>query len=169
NSVFYELTYEGYAPGGVAIIIDTLTDNKNRTASEVRSTLTKGGGTLGTTGSVSYMFQTKGMIIYDDQKYTEEEIFEAALDHGADDVLHEDGMIEVYTAPGDFANVLESLQASGFEEESAEIAKIADQTVELDDERTRKVLKILERLEELDDVQQVFSNLEIPDGFEDEE
>ncbi|OQA41281.1 MAG: Transcriptional regulatory protein PmpR [Spirochaetes bacterium ADurb.Bin315] len=115
------------------------------------------------------MFQTKGMIIYDDQKYTEEEIFEAALDHGADDVLHEDGMIEVYTAPGDFANVLESLQASGFEEESAEIAKIADQTVELDDERTRKVLKILERLEELDDVQQVFSNLEIPDGFEDEE
>ncbi|HOR79935.1 MAG TPA: YebC/PmpR family DNA-binding transcriptional regulator [Sphaerochaeta sp.] len=169
NSVFYELTYEGYAPGGVAIIIDTLTDNKNRTASEVRSTLTKGGGTLGTTGSVSYMFQTKGMIIYDDQKYTEEEIFEAALDHGADDVLHEDGMIEVYTAPGDFANVLESLQAAGFEEESAEIAKIADQTVELDDERTRKVLKILERLEELDDVQQVFSNLEIPDGFEDEE
>jgi transcriptional/translational regulatory protein YebC/TACO1 len=115
------------------------------------------------------MFQTKGMIIYDDQKYTEEEIFEAALDHGADDVLHEDGMIEVYTAPGDFANVLESLQEAGFEEESAEIAKIADTTVELDDERTRKVLKILERLEELDDVQQVFSNLEIPDGFEDEE
>ena len=83
-SVFYELTYEGYAPGGVALIIDTLTDNKNRTASDVRSTLTKSGGTLGASGCVSYMFQTKGIIAYDANKYTEEQIFEVALENGAD-------------------------------------------------------------------------------------
>jgi YebC/PmpR family DNA-binding regulatory protein len=168
SAIFYELTYEGYAPGGVALIIDTLTDNKNRTASEVRSTLTKGGGTLGATGCVSYMFQTKGVITYDAEKYTEEEIFENALEHGADDVTSEDGLIEVITAPTDFANVLEAMQNAGFEQESAEVEKIADQTVMLEGDRARKVMKIIEKLEELDDVQQVSTNLDLPDDFEEE-
>ncbi|MDT4761494.1 YebC/PmpR family DNA-binding transcriptional regulator [Sphaerochaeta sp. PS] len=167
TSVYYELTYEGYAPGGVALIIDTLTDNKNRTASDVRSTLTKSGGTLGATGCVSYMFQTKGIITYDATKYTEEQVFEVALENGADDVTSSDGMIEVTTAPSDFANVLEALQAAGFEQESAEVEKVADQTVSLDAEKARKVLKIIDKLEELDDVQQVSTNLELPDDFED--
>ncbi|NCC65746.1 MAG: YebC/PmpR family DNA-binding transcriptional regulator [Spirochaetia bacterium] len=167
NSTYFELTYEGYAPGGVAMIIDTLTDNKNRTASDVRSTLTKSGGTLGATGCVSYMFQTKGIITYDASKYTEEQIFEVALENGADDVTKSDDVIEVYTAPSDFANVLEAMQSAGFEQESAEVEKIADQTVELDSERARKVLKIIDKLEELDDVQQVSTNLELPDDFED--
>ena len=167
NSTYFELTYEGYAPGGVAMIIDTLTDNKNRTASDVRSTLTKSGGTLGATGCVSYMFQTKGIITYDASKYTAEQIFEVALDNGADDVTKSDDVIEVYTAPSDFANVLEAMQSAGFEQESAEVEKIADQTVELDSERARKVLKIIDKLEELDDVQQVSTNLELPDDFED--
>ena len=167
GSVYYELTYEGYAPGGVALIIDTLTDNKNRTASDVRSTLTKSGGTLGATGCVSYMFQTKGIITYDASKYTEEQIFEVALENGADDVTSSDGMIEVLTAPTDFANVLEALQAAGFEQESAEIEKVADLNVALDAEKARKVLKIIDKLEELDDVQQVSTNLELPDDFED--
>ena len=165
---FYELTYEGYAPGGVAIIVDTLTDNKNRTAADVRSTLSKLGGSLGSTGCVSYMFQTKGVITYDASKYSEEEIFDAALENGAEDVSTEDGIIEVTTTPNDFASVLEAMQKAGFEQESADINKIADQTVTLDNEKANKVLKIVERLEELDDVQQVSTNLELPDDFEEE-
>ncbi|MFA6904768.1 MAG: YebC/PmpR family DNA-binding transcriptional regulator, partial [Sphaerochaeta sp.] len=167
NSTYYELTYEGYAPGGVALIIDTLTDNKNRTASDVRSTLTKNGGTLGATGCVSYMFQTKGIITYDAGKYSEEQIFEVALENGADDVTTSDGVIEVITTPSDFANVLEAMQSAGFEQESAEVEKVADQTVTLESEKARKVLKIIDKLEELDDVQQVSTNLELPDDFED--
>ena len=163
---YFELTYEGYAPGGVAIIIDTLTDNKNRTAADVRSTLTKLGGTLGSTGCVSYMFQTKGIITYSEEKYTEDQILEAALDNGAEDVSTSDGVIEVTTAPSDFATVLEAMQAAGFEQESADIQKIADQTVTLDNEKANKVLKIVERLEDLEDVQLVSTNLDLPDDFE---
>lgn len=165
---FFELTYEGYAPGGVAIIVDTLTDNKNRTAADVRSTLSKLGGSLGSTGCVSYMFQTKGVITYDATKYSEEEIFDAALENGAEDVSTDDGIIEVTTTPADFATVLEAMQKAGFEQESADINKIADQTVTLDNEKANKVLKIVERLEELDDVQQVSTNLELPDDFVEE-
>ena len=165
-STFYELTYEGYAPGGVAIIIDTLTDNKNRTASDVRSTLTKLGGALGATGCVSYMFQTKGIITYSTEKYTEDQIFEVALENGAEDVSTTDDVIEVTTTPADFATVLEAMQAAGFEQESADVQKIADQTVSLDKEKASKVMKIVERLEELDDVQQVSTNLDLPDDFE---
>ncbi|MDY4799117.1 MAG: YebC/PmpR family DNA-binding transcriptional regulator [Bullifex sp.] len=163
---YFELTYEGYAPGGVAIIIDTLTDNKNRTAADVRSTLTKLGGSLGATGCVSYMFQTKGVITYSEEKYSEDQIFEAALENGAEDVSSSDGVIEVTTAPSDFATVLEAMQAAGFEQESADIQKIADQTVTLDNERANKVLKIVERLEDLEDVQMVSTNLDLPDDFE---
>ena len=163
---YFELTYEGYAPGGVAIIIDTLTDNKNRTAADVRSTLTKLGGSLGATGCVSYMFQTKGVITYSEEKYSEDQIFEAALENGAEDVSSSDGVIEVTTAPADFATVLEAMQAAGFEQESADIQKIADQTVTLDNERANKVLKIVERLEDLEDVQMVSTNLDLPDDFE---
>ena len=165
-STFYELTYEGYAPGGVAIIIDTLTDNKNRTASDVRSTLTKLGGSLGATGCVSYMFQTKGIITYSTEKYTEDQIFEVALENGAEDVSTTDDVIEVTTTPADFDTVLEAMQAAGFEQESADVQKIADQTVSLDKEKASKVMKIVERLEELDDVQQVSTNLDLPDDFE---
>ena len=168
-STFYELTYEGYAPGGVAIIVDTLTDNKNRTASDVRSTLTKLGGSLGATGCVSYMFQTKGVITYSTEKYTEDQIFEVALENGAEDVSTSDDIIEVTTTPADFATVLEAMQAAGFEQESADVQKIADQTVTLDSEKANKVLRIVERLEELDDVQQVSTNLELPDDFEAED
>ncbi|AEC01810.1 YebC/PmpR family DNA-binding transcriptional regulator [Parasphaerochaeta coccoides] len=169
DAIFYELTYEGYAPGGVAIIIDTLTDNKNRTAADVRSTLTKLGGSLGATGSVSYQFQTKGVITYDEGKYTEDEILEAALNVGAEDVSGDGEVIEVTTAPADFANVLESMQAAGYEQMSAEVSKIADTTIALDSEKARKVLRIVEKLEDLDDVQQVATNLELPDDFTDED
>ncbi len=168
NAVFLELVYEGYAPGGVAIIVDTLTDNKNRTAADVRSTLTKLGGSLGSSGCVSYMFQTKGVITYDASKYSEEEIFNAALENGAEDVSNEDGVIEVTTSPGDFGAVLEAMQAAGFEQDSADVSRIADQTVTLDKEKAQKVMNIVERLEDLDDVQSVATNLELPDDYEEE-
>lgn len=168
NAVFMELVYEGYAPGGVAIIVDTLTDNKNRTAADVRSTLTKLGGSLGSTGCVSYMFQTKGVITYDAAKYSEDEIFNAALENGAEDVSTEDGVIEVTTSPADFGTVLEAMQAAGFEQESADVSRIADQTVTLDKEKAQKVMNIVERLEDLDDVQSVATNLELPDDFDEE-
>ncbi len=169
DSTYYELTYEGYAPGGVALIIDTLTDNKNRTAADVRSTLTKLGGSLGTTGSVSYMFQTKGVITYDENEYSEDQILEAAIELGAEDISTMDGVIEVITAPSDFATVLEGLQEASFTETSAEVTKIADLMVSLDHEKTAKVLRIIDKLEELDDVQLVSSNLEIPDDYYDSE
>lgn len=167
NAVFEELTYEGYAPGGVAIIIDTLTDNKNRTAADVRSTLVKLGGSLGTSGCVSYKFQTKGVITYDASKYSEDEIFNAALENGAEDVTNEDGTIEVLTAPGDFSGVLEAMQAAGFVQESADINKIPDNYVAVDKERAQKVMNIVERLEDLDDVQMVSTDIELPDDYED--
>ncbi len=165
---YFELTYEGYAPHGVAIIVDALTDNKNRTASEVRSTLTKRGGSLGSTGCVSYMFQTKGIISYDATKTDFDALFEEALELGAEDVSADDELIEVITEAADFAQVLEGLQAKGFEEEDAEVKKIADQNVALDKENASKVMKIIDALEELDDVQQVSTNLELPDDYEDE-
>ena len=168
NAVFMELVYEGYAPGGVAIIVDTLTDNKNRTAADVRSTLTKLGGSLGSSGCVSYMFQTKGVITYDATKYSEDEIFNAALENGAEDVSTEDGVIEVTTSPADFGSVLEAMQAAGFEQDSADVSRIADQTVTLDKEKAQKVMNIVERLEDLDDVQSVATNLELPDDFDEE-
>ncbi|MFC2822355.1 MAG: YebC/PmpR family DNA-binding transcriptional regulator [Sphaerochaeta sp.] len=167
NAVFMELVYEGYAPGGVAIIVDTLTDNKNRTAADVRSTLTKLGGSLGASGCVSYMFQTKGVITYDASRYTEDEIFNAALENGAEDVSATDDVIEVTTSPADFGPVLEAMQAAGFEQDSADISRIAEQTVTLEKEKAQKVMNIIDRLEDLDDVQSVATNLELPDDYED--
>lgn len=114
------------------------------------------------------MFQTKGVITYDASKYTEDEIFTAALENGAEDVVNEDGTIEVTTSPADFGAVLEAMQAAGFEQDSADINKIADTTVSLDKEKAQKVMNIVERLEDLDDVQQVSTNLDLPDDFYEE-
>ncbi len=163
---YVEGTYEGYGPGGVAILIDTLTDNKNRTAADIRSILSKNGGNLGETGCVSYLFQRKGLITFDSSKYTEDEIFETALEAGAEDVSTEDGVIEVITDPEDFNSVLEALQEAGFSTQSAEITKIPDSTITLSDEKTRKALKLIEKIDDHDDVQSVSTNLEIPEGFD---
>jgi YebC/PmpR family DNA-binding regulatory protein len=164
---YVELTYEAYGPGGVAIIIDALTDNKNRTAADVRSVLTKSGGNLGETGCVSYLFQRKGIISYDAGTYNEEQLFEPALENGAEDVKNEGDVIEVLTSPDEFATVLEGLQSQGFKESSAEVTLLADATVTLDNEKTAKALRLIDRLDDLDDVQNVSTNLEIPDDYED--
>ncbi len=163
---YIELLYEGYGPGGVALIIETLTDNKNRTAADVRSTLTKNGGNLGETGSVSYLFHRKGVIIFDTEKYSEEEIFEVALEAGADDVSTEGDIIEVLTSPDDFHTVVDALEAAGFENTSAELRLVPESTVTLSLEKTAKALKLIDKIEDYDDVQSVSTNLEIPDDFD---
>ena len=163
---YVELSYEGYGPGGVAILIDALTDNKNRTAAEVRSQLTKGGGNLGESGCVSYLFKKKGIISFDSSKYTEDEILEPALDAGAEDISTQGSAIEVITSPEDYETVLDALTKAGLEKEMSDISMVPDTTVKLDNEKTAKVLKLVERLEDLDDVQSVSTNLEIPDDFE---
>ena len=163
---YIELIYEGYGPGGVALIIETLTDNKNRTAADVRSTLTKNGGNLGETGSVSYLFHRKGVIIFDTEKYSEEEIFEVALEAGADDVSTEGDIIEVLTSPDDFHTVVDALEAAGFENTSAELTLVPESTVTLSLEKTAKALKLIDKIEDYDDVQSVSTNLEIPDDFD---
>ncbi|MDA3939638.1 MAG: YebC/PmpR family DNA-binding transcriptional regulator [Spirochaetia bacterium] len=163
---YIELIYEGYGPGGVALIIETLTDNKNRTAADVRSTLAKNGGNLGETGSVSYLFNRKGLITFDTNKYSEEDIFEPSLEAGADDVSSEGDVIEVITSSEDFHTVLDTLETAGFENSTAELQLIPDATVTLTNAKTAKALSLIDKIEDNDDVQSVSTNLEIPDDFD---
>ena len=163
---YTELTYEAYGPGGVAIIIEALTDNKNRTAADVRSILTKGGGSLGETGCVAYMFKRKGVIAYSDTEYSEEAVFEPALEAGAEDVSHNGETIEVTTEPEDFETVLKALQDAGFTEEMAEVTLVPEATISLDADSTAKALRLIERIDDHDDIQSVSTNLDIPDDFE---
>ncbi|UTC68141.1 MULTISPECIES: YebC/PmpR family DNA-binding transcriptional regulator [unclassified Treponema] len=163
---YEELLYEGYGPGGVAVLVEVLTDNKNRTAASVRNIFTKSGGNLGATGSVAYMFNRKGVIEYDAEIVNEEAIMEVALEAGAEDIATEDGVITVTTDPNDFASVLEALQEKGFESVSAAVSMVPDTYVALDADTTQKALKMIDKLEEDDDVQTVSTNIDIPEGFE---
>jgi len=165
GSDYVELTYEAYGPGGVAILIEALTDNKNRTAAELRHILSRGGGNLGESGSVAYLFKRKGLITFDAAQYSEDAILEVALEASAEDVAKTDGDIEVVTEPEEFEPVLEALQKAGFEQSSAEVTMIADAYVALADDKTRQALRLIENLEDHDDVQSVASNLDIPEGF----
>ena len=156
-----ELRYEGYGPGGIAIIVDCLTDNRNRTASEVRHAFTKYGGNLGTDGSVSYMFQKKGVISYGPGA-DEDAIMEVALEVGADDIVgNDDESVDVYTTVEDFEAVRNGLQAAGHEPDNAEITYEADTKTALGQDMAEKVLRIVDVLEDLDDVQEVYTNADI--------
>jgi len=165
---YEELSYEAYAQGGVALLIEVLTDNKNRAAAEVRNILTRAGGQLATAGSVSRLFKRQGVITLDGEKYTEDAVMEAAIEGGAEDVSLSDGIIEVTSAPEDFEAVVNALHGKKFETMSAEISMVADAEVSLDNDGTAKALKLIDKLEECDDVQNVYSNISIPDGFESE-
>ena len=162
NSVNYEvLTYEGYGPNGVAIIVDTLTDNKNRTAANVRSAFTKGGGNVGNQGSVSYMFDKKGQIIIDKEEcdMDPDELMMLALDAGAEDFAEEEDSYEVYTSPDDFSAVREALEKEGIPMMEAEVTMIPQTWTELTDEDAiKKMNRILDLLDEDDDVQAVYHN-----------
>jgi len=162
---YEEILYEAYGPGGVAILIDILTDNKNRAAAEIRNMLNKGGGNLGSTGSVAYLFKRKGLINYDTDKYKEDDILAVALDAGAEDVSSDPDSIEVTTSPDDFEAVVKAMEAKGFEHSMAEIVRVADTNVTLDNDKTGKALRLVEHLEDHEDVQSVATNLEIPAGF----
>lgn len=165
-ATYEELLYEGYAPGGVAVLVEVLTDNKNRSAAAVRNIFSKSGGNLGSTGSVAYMFKRKGVIEYDSEAVSEDVIMEEGLEAGAEDIASDGGVVTVTTDPSDFATVLEALQAKGLESVSAGVSMVPDTYMSLDNDTIKKVLKMIDRLEEDDDVQNVYSNLDIPDDFE---
>lgn len=159
-----ELTYEGYGAGGVAILVEVMTDNRNRTVSEVRHAFNKCGGNLGTDGSVAYLFTRRGQISYA-AGVDEDALMEAALEAGADDVLtSDDGSVEVFTAFEDFGAVKDQLEAAGFASEAADVSMIPATTAELDLDTAEKVIRLVDMLEDLDDVQNVYSNADIPDA-----
>jgi len=162
---YEELTYEAYAGGGVGILIEVLTDNKNRAAADVRNILTRGGGELAKAGSVTRLFKRKGIITLDGEKYTEDQVMEAALEGGAEDVSALDGIVEVSTAPEDFEAVMEILSAKNFETLNAEISMIAEAEVDLDKDAVAKAMRMIDKLEENDDVQNVYHNMGIPEGY----
>lgn len=162
-----EIRYEGYGPGGVAVIVDCMTDNRNRTASEVRHAFTKHGGNLGTDGSVAYMFSKKGIISYAPGA-DEEAIMEAALDAGAEDVVeNDDDSVDVYANPDDFSDVVEAMRSAGLDPDNAEVTFEAENSSELGREGAEKLLRLVDFLEDLDDVQEVYTNADIsPDIME---
>ena len=158
---YEELRYEGYAPHGVAVIVETMTDNKQRTVAEVRHAFSKKGGNMGTDGSVSYMFKKQGVISFA-TGVDEDTIMNAALEAGADDVVtHDDGSIDVMTSPEAFLDVKTALEATGLTAEHSDVVMEADVKVSLNAEDTQKVLDLIDMLEDLDDVQEVYHNLEI--------
>lgn len=159
---YEEVTYEGYGVGGIAVLVDCMTDNRNRTVSDVRHAFTKRGGNLGTDGSVAYLFNRTGQISYP-AGVDENRLIEVALEAGAEDVVtNDDGSMDVLTAWEDFSAVKEALQGAGLEPESAEVTMLASITVPVDLEGAEKLLALVDHLEDLDDVQNVFTNADIP-------
>jgi YebC/PmpR family DNA-binding regulatory protein len=162
---YEEIRYEGYGPGGVAVIVEVLTDNRNRTAGEVRATFTKSGGNLAETGAVSFMFDRVGVIEYDAAVAGADAMFEAALEAGADDVVSGENGHEIYAAPDRFGAVSKTLEAKFDEPRKAALVWRPQNTVAVNDEQSEKLLKLIESLNEHDDVQNVYANFEVSDEF----
>lgn len=158
-----EINYEGYGPGGVAVIVETATDNRNRTVAEIRHLMSKGGGSMGENGCVNWKFERKGVIQFSKEKYTEDQLMEAALEAGADDLRDEGDVWEIQTAMADFNAVREAFEAAGLEMISAELNQVPQTTMEVDLETARKLLRFIELLEDNDDVQNVYSDADISD------
>ncbi|MGN0026657.1 MAG: YebC/PmpR family DNA-binding transcriptional regulator, partial [Clostridium sp.] len=167
SGVNYEkIVYEGYGPSGVAVIVETLTDNKNRSAGNVRSAFTKGGGNMGATGCVSFMFQEKGEIVIEKEDKDEDEIMMLALDAGAEDFVSEEEVFIVTTTPEDFGTVREALEAEGIEFLEAAVKMIPDTYTEINEDDAKKFQKMLDLLDDDDDVQEVYHNAEFPEGWD---
>lgn len=160
---FEEIVYEGYGPGGIAVLVEAQTDNRNRTAAEVRSMFTKAGGQLAGSGAVAWQFEPRGVISIPRAGIDPDEIALLAIDAGADDIDTEADPLEVYTSPGDLEKVRKALEAAGVQVDTGEIAMIAQNTVELDAHRARQALRLMESLEDLEDVQRVTANFDIPE------
>lgn len=162
GDLMVEMRYEGYGPGGAAVLVECLSDNKNRTVSEVRHAFTKYGGNLGTDGSVAYLFNKQGeILLLGDQD--EESAMELAIESGAQDVASEDGQVEIITSPDSYHSMLEALEKKGFAIDESQISMRAQTLVQLNTSQAETYLKMLDALEDLDDVQQVYSNVELPD------
>jgi YebC/PmpR family DNA-binding regulatory protein len=163
-STFETVVYEGYGPSGVAVIVEALTDNRTRTASDVRHVFTKNDGNLGTSGAVAWLFERRGVILVDAERFEEDDVVLAAADGGADDVTQDGSSFQVTTAPESLTTVREALEGAGIEVDSAETTMIPKTTVELGDETAaRKTLRLIDALEELDDVSDVYANFDIPE------
>ncbi|MDR3302459.1 MAG: YebC/PmpR family DNA-binding transcriptional regulator [Spirochaetaceae bacterium] len=162
---YEELVYEARL-GEAAILIEVVTDNRNRAAADVRNMIVRAGGELAKSGSVSRLLTRKGIITLDGEKYTEDQVMEAALDGGAEDVALSDGIIEVTSSPEDFESVAKALEAKGFETNGAEISMVPETPVMLDKDVTGKVLRLVDKLEENDDVQNVYTNIDVPEDFD---
>lgn len=158
-----EIFYEGYGPGGVALLIDVATDNRNRTVAEVRHILTKNGGSMGESGCVSWMFDRKGLLVFDKEQYSEEQLLEVGLEAGVEDVSDGGDSWEVYTAVEDFDAAQKAYEQAGIVAERTELTLAPQNTLELDLETGRKMLKLVDALEENEDVQNVYANFDLPD------
>ena len=164
SEAFEHITYEGYGPNGVAIIVEALTDNRNRTASEVRHVFAKNDGNLGTSGAVAWLFERRGIILVDADRFDEDSVMLAAADGGADDVVRDGSSFQITTSPEALSPVREALEQGGIEIDSAEITMVPKTTVGLGDEAAaRKTLRLIDELEELDDVNEVYANFDIPE------
>ena len=166
--VYEAVMYEAYGPGGVAILIDSLTDNKNRSTAEIRNIMSKRGGNMAGAGSVSWMFTQKGYISVAKDKIKEDELMNIVLDAGAEDMKHEDNIYEIFTAVADLEKVKQALQNKEVKWEEAELTMIPSSTVKVTGNEAKQVLALIEALEEHDDVQQVYANFDIPDEILDE-
>lgn len=164
----FEMTYEGYAPGGVAMLVEVATDNKNRTIAEVRHIIGKGGGNMGEPGSVAWMFDKRGVLSFDAAKYTEDQIMEVALEAGADDVVAEDESIEVRVAPENYSEVEKAFEDAGIAVENSELTMLPKNLTPVDAATARKVMNLMENLEENDDVANVYVTADFTDEIMEE-
>ncbi len=164
GAVYEEILYEGYGPGGVAVLVETMTDNKNRTVADIRHFFAKSNGNLGESGCVGWMFDKRGVIVVDAGDVDEEELMDLAIEAGAEDVLEDETTFQVLTAPEDFSEVVDSLGKNGIKAVEATISMVPKNTVDVTEEKPAKsLLKLLENLEDHDDVQKVHANFDIPD------
>jgi len=163
GAVYEQATYEGYGPGGVAILVEVLTDNRNRVVGELRSVFSRNGGNLGASNSVAWLFERKGIILVPRAAASEDQVLETALEAGADDMTTDDTSYEIRTQPHDLERVKQSLDSTGIAYDSAEVTMVPQTRVTLGEREAQQVLRLMDALEELDDVQQVYANFDIPD------
>ena len=161
---YEEITYEGYGIGGVAVMVETMTDNRNRTVAELRHLFSKNGGNLGESGSVAWMFDKKGYIVVDKEAKSEDELFEIVIEAGADDMQDEGEVFEIYTAPENFDAVLDALKSAGIEPQAAEISMIPQNYIKLEGADAKQMMKLYDAIDDNDDVQKVYANFDIDEA-----
>jgi YebC/PmpR family DNA-binding regulatory protein len=159
-----EVVYEGYGPNGVAVMVEAMTDNRNRTVAEIRHIFSKNGGNMGESGSVGWMFDKKGYIVVDKAARAEEELFEIAIEAGADDMQDDGDVFEIFTAPENFDAVHDAIKAAGIEPQAAEVSMVPQNYIKLEGQEAKQMLKLYDALDDNDDVQKVYANFDIDEG-----